>query len=155
MAVINTLGVSVDDIRGAVHNLTISPNSSPTITQVEDYIQYAAAEVSSEAAASGIDVSGLVSTTSEYVLLKKAIINKVAADILVARNRGDASSGQYYLDAYLRIIDTIRKYPQRVQEDSQNGPDLASYVEQQTSAQLDNIAWYGTISGKIYSGGSL
>lgn len=153
MSTIATFGVTVDDIRAAVHNLSITPSSSPTISQVEDYIQYAAAEVSSESEAAGISASGLTSTDSAYVLLKKAVINKVAADILVARNRGEAEAGQYYLDAYLRAIDTLRRFPQRIEEDSENGPDLAYFIEQQTSAELADIQWYDSIAGKIYQGG--
>ena len=87
MSAIATFGVDVDDIRAAVHNLSITPSSSPTISQVEEYIQFAGAEISSEAEAAGISASGLTSTDSAYVLLKKALINKVAADILVARTR--------------------------------------------------------------------
>ena len=85
--------------------------------------------------------------------MKKAVVNKVAADILVARNRGDATAGQYYLDNYLRIIDTLRKFPQRIEADSNNGPDLMDYIKQETSAQLEDIAWYSTVAGKIFQGG--
>lgn len=153
MAIIQDFGVTVDDIRAAVHNLSITPSSSPTISQVEDYIQYAGAEISSEAEAAGISASGLTATDSAYVLLKKALINKVAADILVARNRGEAEAGQYYLDAYLRAIDTLRRFPQRIEEDSEAGPDLAYFIEQQTPTELSDIEWYCSIAGKIYDGG--
>jgi len=152
MAII-TFEVDLDDVRGAVHNLTINDKSSPTSTQVLEYIDFASAEVNAEAVAAGIAVSGLVNTDPAFVLMKKAVINKVAADILVARNRGDAAAGQYYLDNYLRIIDTLRKFPQRIQIDSDNGPDLMDYIKQETSTQLEDIAWYSTVTGKIFQGG--
>lgn len=152
MAII-TFEVDLDDIRGAVHNLSITDSSSPTSTQVLEYIDYASAEVNAEALAAGIVVSGLVNTDPAFMLMKKAIVNKVASDILVARNRGDATAGQYYLDNYLRIIDTLRKFPQRVQVDSEAGPDLLDYIPQETSSQLENIQWYNSITGKIFQGG--
>lgn len=152
MAII-TFEVDLDDIRGAVHNLTINDKSSPTATQVLEYIDYASAEVNAEAIAAGIAVSGLVNTDPAFILMKKAVVNKVAADILVARNRGDATAGQYYLDNYLRIIDTLRKFPQRIEADSNNGPDLMDYIKQETSAQLEDIHWYSTVTGKIFQGG--
>jgi len=152
MAII-TFEVDLDDIRGAVHNLSITDSSSPNSTQVLEYITFAAAEVNAEALAAGIAVSGLVNTDPAFMLMKKAIVNKVASDILVARNRGDATAGQYYLDNYLRIIDTLRKFPQRVQVDSEAGPDLLDYIPQETSSQLENIQWYNSITGKIFQGG--
>jgi hypothetical protein len=118
MATINTFGITPSDISAQVHNLTISTSSSPTTAQVEDYIQFAAATVASEAAAAGIGVDGLVATSSEYVLLKKAVISKVTADVMVARNRGDAAAGAYYLANYQSVIETLRKLPQRVVDNS-------------------------------------
>ena len=153
MADISTLGVTVADVSAQVHNLTINEASSPTTTQVEDYIVFAAAEVASEAQAAGIDVSGLVETDSAYMLLKKAIISKVTSEVMVARNRGDMESGRYYLDNYLRVMETLRRYPQRVETDTVNGPDLATFVEQTTSQQQQDIAWYGTIAGRVFLGG--
>ena len=123
MAII-TFEIDLDDIRGAVHNLSITPSSSPTETQVLEYIEFAAAEINAEAIAAGIAVSGLVNTDPAFMLMKKAIINKVASDILVARNRGDATAGQYYLDNYLRIVETLRKFPQRIEADSEAGISL-------------------------------
>ena len=152
MAII-TFEIDLDDIRGAVHNLSITPSSSPTEIQVLEYIEFAAAEINAEAIAAGIAVSGLVNTDPAFMLMKKAIINKVASDILVARNRGDATAGQYYLDNYLRIIETLRKFPQRIEADSEAGPDLLDYIPQQTTAQLQNIQWYSTITGKVFQGG--
>jgi hypothetical protein len=152
MAII-TFEIDLDDIRGAVHNLSITPSSSPTETQVLEYIEFAAAEINAEAIAAGIAVSGLVNTDPAFMLMKKAIINKVASDILVARNRGDATAGQYYLDNYLRIVETLRKFPQRIEADSEAGPDLLDYIPQQTSAQLQDIQWYSTITGKVFQGG--
>ena len=150
---IQTFGIDLDDIRGSVANLTITDKSSPTLDQVTEYIDFASAEVNAEAIAAGINVDGLVNTDPAYILMKKAVINKVAADILVARNRGDASAGQYYLDSYLRTVETLRKFPQRVQVDSENGPDLLDYIDQQTPAQLESIQWYSSITGKIFQGG--
>jgi len=152
MATINLFGITPSDISAQVHNLTISDSSSPTTTQVEDYIQFAAATVASEAAAAGIGVDGLDATSSEYILLKKAVISKATADIMVARNRGDAAAGAYYLENYKSVIETLRKLPQRVVDNSSAGPDLADYVEQSAS-DLKDLPWYSTISGKIYVGG--
>jgi hypothetical protein len=85
-------------------------------------------------------------------LLKKAVISKATADIMVARNRGDAAAGAYYLANYQSVIETLRKLPQRVVDNSSAGPDLADYVEQSAS-DLKDLPWYSTISGKIYVGG--
>jgi hypothetical protein len=152
MATINTFGVTPSDIAAQVHNLTISPSSSPTTSQVEDYITYAAATVASEAAAAGIGVDGLEATSSEYILLKKAVISKATADIMVARNRGDIAAGAYYYENYKQVVQTLRDIPQRVAVDSSAGPDLASFVEQ-SADDLRDIPWYSTISGKIFTGG--
>jgi len=53
----------------------------------------------------------------------------------------------------LRTVETLRKFPQRVQVDSENGPDLLDYIDQQTPAQLESIQWYSSITGKIFQGG--
>ena len=153
MAQFTQFDVQVDDISGVVTNLTINAASSPTTTQVQLAISGSAAEVAAEALASGLDPSGLAATDAAYVLLQRAVIMKTAADVLVAKNRGQGDAGQYYYAQFERIMDTVRKYPQRVQTDSENGPDLAKYIPQQTATQLENIAWYSSISGKVFSGG--
>ena len=152
MATINTFNITPADISAQVHNLSITPSSSPTTTQVEEYITYAAAEIASEAQASGIGVSGLEETDSAYMLLKKAVINKVTADILVARNRGDVNAGAYYMENYRSAIDTLRRMPQRVQDDANDGPDLAHYIEQGDD-DVKDIAFYNSIPGRIVLGG--
>jgi hypothetical protein len=152
MATINTFNVTPADISGQVHNLSINPTSSPNTTQVENMINLAASIVASEADAAGIDVSGLDSTSSTYYLLANAVINKVVADLLVGRNRGDAAAGAYYLENFKIAIDTLRRYPQRVQTNPNAGPDLAEYVEQ-SAADLADIPWYGSMAGKIFQGG--
>ena len=152
MATINTFNITPADISASVHNLSITPSSSPTLDQVTDYITYAAAEIASEAQAAGISVSGLEETDSAYMLLKKAVINKVTADVMVAKNRGDAAAGEYYMANYKAAVDTLRRMPQRVQEDTDNGPDLFSYVEQ-GSDEIGDVEFYNTIAGRIVLGG--
>ena len=152
MATINEFGITVGDISGKVHNLTLSDKSSPTSAQVEEMISFASAVIASEAEAAGIGVSGLDPTSSTYFLLKSAVINKVVADVLVGRNRGDAAAGEYYLQNWQAAIDTLRRFPQRIQVDSESGPDLAEYVDQ-SATELKNIEWYGTIPGKLFQGG--
>jgi len=96
MAQFTQFDVQVDDISGVVTNLTINAASSPTTTQVQLAISGSAAEVAAEALASGLDPSGLAATDAAYVLLQRAVIMKTAADVLVAKNRGQGDAGQYY-----------------------------------------------------------
>jgi len=149
-----TFNVEPSDISAVVTNLTISAQgSSPTIAQVQAAISGSAAEVAAEAVASGFDPSGLAVTDAAYVLLQRAVVMKTAADVMVAKNRGQGDAGAYYFAQFERIMDTLRRYPQRVQANDQDGPDLAKYIPQQTATDLQNIAWYSSISGKVFTGG--
>ncbi len=148
-----TFGVEPADISAAVTNLTITASSSPTILQVQAAISGSAAEVAAEATASGFDTAGLAVDTAAYALLKRAVVMKTAADVLVAKNRGQGDAGAYYFAQFDRIMNTLRKFPQRVQANAEDGPDLAKFIPQQTATELQNIAWYSSISGKIFTGG--
>lgn len=153
MATFTTFGIEPSDISAVVTNLTINDASSPTTVQVQAAISGSAAEVAAEAAASGISVTGLDTTDAAYVLLKRAVVMKTAADVLVARNRGQGDAGAYYFAQFERAMNTLRKYPQRVQTDSETGPDLAKYIPQQTATDLEGIAWYSSMTGKVFTGG--
>lgn len=148
-----TFGVEPSDISAVATNLTINDASSPTTAQVQAAISGSSAEVAAEAVASGFDPSGLAVTDAAYVLLQRAVVMKTAADVLVAKNRGQGDAGAYYYAQFDRIMNTLRKFPQRVVADAENGPDLAKYVPQQTPTDLQNIAWYSSISGKVFTGG--
>jgi hypothetical protein len=148
-----TFNVEPSDISAVVTNLTINDASSPTTTQVQAAISGSAAEVAAEAVASGFDPSGLATDTAAYVLLQRAVVMKTAADVLVARNRGQGDAGAYYQAQFERIMGTLRQYPQRVQANDQTGPDLAKYIPQQTASDLEGIAWYSSITGKVFTGG--
>ena len=149
-----TFNVEPSDISAVVTNLTISTQgSSPTIAQVQAAISGSAAEVTAEAVASGFDPSSLAVTDAAYVLLRRAVVMKTAADVLEAKNRGQGSAGAYYQAQFERVMDTLRRYPQRVQANNQDGPDLAKYIPQQSATDLQNIAWYSSISGKVFTGG--
>jgi len=153
MTTINTFGITTADVSGQVHNLTISPTSSPTDAQVTDMIEQNAALLTMELQAAGITAAGLTDTTdATYVLCKRGIINKTVSDVLVARNRGEAGAGAYYMANWDRLIETVRQYPQRVENQSEQGPDLAEFIAQ-GAADLQDSPFYSSISGKIVIGG--
>ena len=153
MTTINTFGITVADISGQVHNLRIDASSSPTEAQVDEMIQQNAALLAMELQAAGITAAGLVDVTdATYVLCKRGIINKTVSDVLVARNRGEAAAGAYYMANWDKLIETVRQYPQRVESQDTQGPDLAAFIAQ-GAGDLQDIPFYSSISGKIVIGG--
>lgn len=152
---VNTFGVDTDDIKAQVQNLSIRTDTSPSTSDVTESILFAAAEVERECAAVGISTSGLTdSADGTYLLLKKAIIYKVAGELLIGRNRGNKEDGEYYIERYDKIIETIRKTPQKIETDTTSGPDLAKFIDTD-SQSFEGSAFYGSIPGKIIYGDSL
>ena len=153
-------GITTADIKGQVHGMRINSASSPSTTDVENNIELISAQVQQEALAVGIDVTGLTSGDADYETFKKAVINKVVGELLNAKNRGD-DSGAYYISQYNDVIDSLRMRPDRLTVND-TGPDLAAFVETavdastgQTVAGVCEIAWFGTVPGKIIRGNSL
>jgi hypothetical protein len=124
---IQEYGLTAADIRAQIHNLKITTTTSPTTSQVEDNITLVAAQVQNEALAVGISAAGLSDGDADYAVLKKAVIYKVVGELLIARNRGDGDDGAYYIGEYEKIIDSIRKRPDRIKVDDV-GPDLATWI---------------------------
>jgi ATP sulfurylase len=149
---IQTFGITAGDIQGIVSNLVINASSSPTITQVGDMIEQVSAEVQAESRNVGISTTAIIdSTTPEYQMLKRMVIYKVAGEILISRNRGDENSGKYYIDRFLDLRETIRKRPQVVEDDTQNGPDLASYINQSaTNFSADEVYGSGAVADIVF-----
>lgn len=152
---VNTFGVVIADIKGQIQNISIRTDTSPSIADVQDSIEFAAAELETECAAAGISTQDLTTpTAATYLVLKKALIYKVAGELVIARNRGNSEDGAYYLARYDRILDTIRKQPQRVETDTQRGPDLAKLIDQ-SSEEYIGSQFAGSMTGKLISGGTL
>jgi len=153
-------GIVIADIKGTVHNLRINSASSPSTSDVENNISFVSAQLQQEALAVGIDVTGLTSGDADYETFKHAVINKVSGELLNARNRGD-NSGEYYIDQYNDVIESLRKRPDRIAV-NETGPDLAEFVETafdastgRSVAGVEPIPWFGTIAGRLISGNSL
>lgn len=151
----NTFGIDIADLQAVVTNLNISTSTSPTTSQVEELIEYAAAEVALEAEAVGVSLDGLNDPTSNmYLIFKRAIVYRVVADVLTAKNRGNPESGQYYMDLHNKLLDNIRKYPDRIASRSEDvGPNRMKYI---TRTEANNNPYViGTIPGKIISNNTL
>lgn len=110
----NKFGITVDDIR-AVHNLSIRTDTTPSISDVEQEIEYYTALVTGEAEASGIETDGLSSTSVDYYVLKKMVLYGVISQVLLLRNKPENS--QIYLDRYNELRQTIRTRPQAMDTD--------------------------------------
>jgi hypothetical protein len=163
---IQEFGITTADIKAQVHNLRINSASSPSTTQVEANITAISAQVQQEAAAVGIVTTGLSSGDADYEVLKKAVIYKVTGELVIAQNRGDATTGAYYIDRYDKIMESIRKRPDRIKVDDV-GPDLAVFIDATPDATTGtggdctatdgscDIPFFGTVSGKIIRGNSL
>ena len=151
----NTFGITKTDIQSVVANLSIESDTSPTESQVNDLIEQAAAEMALEADAVGISLSGLTDPTqSIWLLFKRAIIYRVAADVLVARNRGNVDSAAYYIQRHEQILENIRKYPDRVASRTEDqGPNRVKYLNY-TEIQ-DNEEFAFSTAGRIIIGRSL
>ena len=152
---INIFGITKTDLQTVVSNLSIEADTSPTETQVDDLILQAAAEMELEAEAVGIDLEGLTDPTDPtYQLFRRAIIYRVAADVLVAKNRGNPDSAAYYLGRHEQMLDNIRRHPDRVAARSANqGPERLKYLDYddiQTNEQF-----VSSTAGRIIIGRSL
>lgn len=149
---INTFSVTTSDVSGAVQNLSISASTSPTTVAVTSMISLAAAELERELSVVGIDTQGITdSTSADYILLRQMILYKTIAELLVARERGNPTAGQYYIDRYDRMMEYMRKRPS-VASDTGSGPDLMDYIVQDSSTVLD-VQFYGTAAGSIVLNG--
>lgn len=144
----NEFGVTIDDVKGRVHSLGINPASSPNTVNVQAMITQAACEIAGLCFSSGIEVADLTSTSAEYGILKNALLNKVVADLMVARQRG--GDAPYFLRLYEKAVDIIRKRPQ-VLGQTENGPNMVASVNRAGNRQ--NVVYGYTIAGKIVNGG--
>ena len=152
---INTFGITKTDIQTVVSNLSIETDTSPTTAQVDDLILQAASEMELEADAVGISIEGLTDVSDPmYQLFKRAIVYRVAADVLVAKNRGNPESAAYYLGRHEQMLDNIRKHPDRVAaRSSQSGPERLKYL---TYTDIrDNETFATSDAGRIIIGRSL
>lgn len=155
MAAPNLFGVSKADIQSVVTNLSIESDTSPSESQVNDLIEQAAAEIYLEAQAVGIDINGLTDPTQAmYMIFKRAIVYRTAADVLVAKNRGNVEAGAYYIQRHNEMLEKIRKYPDRTAERGENdGPNRVKYLDY-TDIQ-DNETYASSMAGRIILGRSL
>ena len=155
MAAPNTFSITKTDLQSVVTNLSIETDTSPNESQVNDLIEQAASEMSLEASAVGISLAGLTDPTDEmYLLFKRAIIYRVVADVLVARNRGNIDSASYYIQRHEQMLDKIRKFPDRVAlRTEQQGPNRVKYLDYQEIQ--DNEQFATTTAGRIVIGRSL
>jgi len=150
---IQTFGIVPADISARVQNLNIAADTSPSTTDVNSMILYAAAEVETEALAVGISTESLVETgDATYVLLKNMVIYKVLAELMIGRGRGTEATGLYWIKRYDEMKVTLRKRPLAIEPDKDTGPDLA-YTLDLDVPDLWDQPWYGTISGKVVLGG--
>jgi len=151
----NTFSITKSDIQSVCSNLSIETDTSPSTAQVDDLIEQASAEMDLEAAAVGISLTGLTDPTdSMYLLFKRAIIYRVCADVLVAKNRGNVEAGAYYIQRHEQMLSNIRKYPDRVANRAQDqGPNKVKYLNY-TEIQ-ENETYATSIAGRIVIGRSL
>jgi len=152
---INIFGITKTDLQTVVSNLSIEADTSPTETQVDDLILQAAAEMELEAEAVGIDLEGLTDPTKPiYQLFKRAIVYRVVADVLVAKNRGNPDSAAYFMTRHEQMLDNIRRHPDRVAERSANsGPERLKYLDY--TDIRDNEQFATSNAGRIIIGRSL
>jgi hypothetical protein len=144
--------VTTADVSAQVHNLDITPKSSPTMTAVQDMIDFYAAEIAREADVVGIDTSSLASGTDEFTYGRQALIAAVAGEVLVSKNRGNPDSGKFYTDKYRRYISNLRKRPQ-VQAETGEGPNLSRSILD--DANPNERVYRNRIVGGIICGNSL
>ena len=151
----NTFGINKTDIQSVCANLSIETDTSPSTAQVDDLIEQAAAEMDLEAEAVGISLTGLTDPTdSMYLLFKRAIIYRVCADVLVAKNRGNVEAGAYYIQRHNEMLEKIRKHPDRVAARSADqGPERLKYLDY-TEIQ-ENEQFATSTAGRIVIGRSL
>jgi len=155
MAAPNTFGITKTNIQSVVSNLSIETDTSPSTAQVDELIEQASAEVALEAEAVGISLAGLTDPTdSMYLLFQRAIIYRVAADVLVAKNRGNVDSAAYYIQRHEQMLDNIRKHPDRVAARTENqGPERLKYLDY-TEIQQNEVFATST-AGRVVIGRSL
>jgi len=149
---VNTFGLTTADISAAVQNLTITATSSPTATAVTEMIDLAAAEVERECDYVGISTQGITDTASaEYKLVRSMIKYKAIAEILIARERGNPAAGEYYISRFDSMMKTLLLRT-AVFSASDEGPDLAAFIDQSNGAQFD-IQFYLTMPGAVVLNG--
>jgi len=155
MASPNLFGVSKADIQSVCTNLSIESDTSPSEAQVNELIEQAAAEIYLEAQAVGIDINGLTDPTQAmYMIFKRAIVYRVAADVLTAKNRGNPESGQYYIERHNEMLDKIRKFPDRTAERGENdGPNRLKVLDYDDIQE--NTTFASSMAGRIILGRSL
>jgi len=151
----NTFGITKTNIQSVVTNLSIETDTSPSTAQVDELIEQASAEIALEAEAVGISLAGLTDPTdSMYLLFQRAIIYRVAADVLVAKNRGNVDSAAYYIQRHEQMLSNIRKHPDRVATRSADqGPERLKYLNY-TEIQ-ENKQFATSTAGRIVIGRSL
>jgi hypothetical protein len=153
---IQTYGIDTDDIKAQVTNLRINSASSPSTAQVTENISLVCSQVQQEAAAVGIITTGLTAGDADYEVLKKACIYKITGELVIAKNRGDADSGKYYIERYDKLMDSVRRRPDRIKVD-EVGPDLATFVDEIHDSTISCVGplFCNTIPGRIIVGNSL
>jgi len=155
MATPNTFGVTPTELQEVVTNLTITSSTSPSTAEVQNLIEYAAAELDLEGEATGINLQGLSDPTDRmYLLYKRALIYRAVADVLTAKNRGNPEAGLYYMGLHDKLLDNIRKHPDRVAARSANqGPERLKYLDYDDIQ--DNERFVASTLGKLVIGNSL
>lgn len=150
---VNTFAITAADIQGRVQGLLINSTTSPTEDQVDNIILLSAAEVETEAAAVGINTQILTDTTdATYLVVKNMIVYKTVSEVMVARNKGQISAGEYWDTKYKQLLETLRKRPLSIEPDRGEGTDVA-YSLDLNADNVFNIDFYRSISGKIVLGG--
>ena len=92
--------------------------------------------------------------TGTYLLYKRALIYRAVADVLTAKNRGNPESGLYYMQLHEKLLDNIRKHPDRVAARSADvGPERLKYLDAQDIQ--NNERFVGSTLGRIIIGNSM
>ena len=99
-----------------VGGLAISAITVPNTTTVQDIIATAEALVIKEAEAVG--VSNYTVGDNTYIILRSMALYKACSEVLISKNRGDATGVSWYLEEYARLLGTLRHRPQSIDETS-------------------------------------
>ena len=154
MAAANTFTVTAGSLQSRVADLTISPASSPSATDVVSIIADEAESLRGLAATRGISTDGMTSSDPSYSILKGILIYRSVAVLLRARGRGELA------DSWAKQADfdwkRLSDAPQTVDENAT--ADLVETVGQwsdRTGNADGQDAWDLTTSGRIVGGGSM
>ena len=154
MAAANTYAVTAGSLQSRVADLTISPASSPSATDVVSIIADEAESLRGLAATRGISTDGMTSSDPSYSILKGILIYRSVAVLLRARGRGELA------DSWAKQADfdwkRLSDAPQTVDENAT--ADLVETVGQwsdRTGNADGQDAWDLTTSGRIVGGGSM